>query len=73
MALKGRRWSRTPRGLGECFEAGEAVRFADAAVADAAEGEIHLVEVNQRMVDDRAARARARRIRRATLRSRLKM
>src|SRR5688572_32803103 len=43
----------------EGFEAEEAVGLADAAVPDAAERQLELVEVNQGVIDDRAARARA--------------
>src|SRR6266545_4034914 len=41
----------------EGLEAEEAVRLSDAAVADAAERQVELVEVQQRVVDGRAAGA----------------
>src|ERR1043165_266589 len=43
--------------VGEGFEAEAAVAFADAAVADAAERQVELVELQQRVVDGRAAGA----------------
>src|SRR5687767_2753579 len=46
-------------GVGEGFEAGEAVGFADAAVADAAERQLELVEVDHGVVDRGAAGAGA--------------
>ena len=74
MALKRQALVEDAARVGERFEAGEAVRFADAAVADAAERQIELVEVDQRVVDGRAARAGARAGSVAPrLRSRLKM
>ena len=61
MALKRERLLEDAARVRERFEAETAVRLADAAVADAAERQVELVEVDERVVDGGAAGAGPRR------------